>query len=235
MGRNLPRPAAPRQGEIALPEWLRARLLHVGPEVLVLDKPSGLPVSARSGESLESWLPALRMGKRRDPQPAHRLDTDTAGCLVLGRTAPMLARLNALFAGREVEKTYWAVLRGTLAGEGGLVDAPLRKVSSAARGWRMEAHPSGDPARTAWRVLGRGPGITFVELRPETGRTHQLRVHCVQLGAPILGDPLYGGGTGRLHLLARGIALPLDPPLRVTAPVPDHMREAIAACGGTDR
>ena len=240
MGRRLPAHAAPRQAIPAAPqgaattppEWLRARLLHVAPELLVLDKPAGLPVSARSGESLERWLPSLRMGKRRDPHPAHRLDADTAGCLVLGRTAPMLARLNALFAGRRVEKTYWAVLRGALRGDAGVVDAKLRKVSTRERGWLMELDEAGDPARTAWRVLGRGDGRTLVELRPETGRTHQLRVHCAHLGAPILGDAMYGGGPGALHLLAREIALPLDPELRVTAPVPAHMREAVSACGG---
>jgi RluA family pseudouridine synthase len=232
MRRRLPADAAPRQAEIAPPDWLRARLLHVGPEVLVLDKPAGLAVSARSGESLERWLPSLRMGRRRDPQPAHRLDADTAGCLVLGRTAPMLARLNALFAERRVEKLYWAVLRGTLREEAGVVDAPLRKISDKARGWRMVVDKEGDPARTAWRVLGRGDGLTWVEFRPETGRTHQLRVHAQALGAPILGDAPYGGGAGRLHLLARAITLPLDPDLRVTAPVPDHMRAAIVACGG---
>lgn len=232
MRRNLPSHAAPRQAEIAPPAWLKDRLLHLDAEVMVLDKPAGLPVSARSGTSLEQLLPALRLGKRRDPQPAHRLDADTAGCLVLGRTAPMLARLNALFAERRAGKTYWAVLRGGLPSDTGLVDAPLRKTSTAARGWRMEVHASGDPARTAWRVLGRAPGVTLVELRPETGRTHQLRVHCAHLGAPILGDAMYGGGAGQLHLLAREIALPLDPPLRVTAPVPDHMRAAVSACGG---
>jgi tRNA pseudouridine32 synthase / 23S rRNA pseudouridine746 synthase len=230
MPRRLHGHAAPRQAEPPIPGWLRDRLLHLGPEVMVLDKPPGLPVSARSGESLEAWLPALRMGKRRDPQPAHRLDADTSGCLVLGRTAPMLARLNALFAERRAEKTYWAILRGTPRGDHGLIDAALRKVSTAARGWRMEVHEAGDPARTTWRILGRAPGLTFVELRPETGRTHQLRVHCAHLGAPILGDAMYGGGPGTLHLLAREIALPLDPPLRVTAPVPEHMREVVAAC-----
>jgi len=238
MRRRLPSVDAPRQEPRAAerrdspapPEWLRARILHLGPEVLVLDKPGGLPVSARSGESLEAWLPALRLGKRRDPQPAHRLDADTAGCLVLGRTAPMLARLNALFAERRVEKTYWAVLRGALRDDAGLVEAPLRKTSTAARGWRMEVHPAGDPARTAWRVLGRAPGLVFVEFRPETGRTHQLRVHAAHLGAPILGDAMYGGGAGPLHLLAREIALPLDPQLRVTAPIPAAMQTAIARC-----
>lgn len=247
MRRRLPAAAAPRKGDSAAlhkegpaappraadpPDWLRGRLLHLGPEVIVLDKPAGLPVSARSGESLERWLPALRLGKRRDPQPAHRLDADTAGCLVLGRTAPMLARLHALFAERRVEKIYWAVLRGELPAGAGTVDAGLRKVSTKERGWRMEVHPAGDAARTAWRVLGRGGGLTLVELRPETGRTHQLRVHCAHLGAPILGDRMYGGGAGALHLLARAIALPIEPALRATAPVPAAMREAVARCGG---
>jgi RluA family pseudouridine synthase len=212
---------------------LRARLLHVGDGVLVLDKPAGLPVDARSGGDLTAWLPALRLGKRRDPQPAHRLDTDTAGCLVLGRTAPMLAQLNAWFSERRVGKVYWAVVRGVVRGEAGVIDQPIRKVSSAARGWRMEAHASGDAARTAWRVLGRGSASTWLELQPETGRTHQLRVHCAALGHPILGDSMYGGGAaGGLHLLARAVTLPLEPPLHVAAPVPAHMRDAIAACGG---
>jgi RluA family pseudouridine synthase len=209
---------------------LRARILHLDPEVMVLDKPQGLPVSARHGESLEAFLPSLRLGKRRDPQPAHRLDQDTAGCLVLGRTAPMLARINALFAERRVAKTYWAVVRGGPAGDSGVIDAPLLKVSSAAKGWRMVVDAKGDPARTGWRVLGRGEGITLLEMAPETGRTHQLRVHCAHLGCPILGDGMYGGGPGALHLLARAIELPLDPVLRVEAPVPDHMRAAVARC-----
>jgi RluA family pseudouridine synthase len=224
----------PRQAEIPIPGWLRARILHLDPEVMVLDKPAGLPVSARDGDSLERWLPALRLGKRRDPQPAHRLDADTAGCLVLGRTAPMLARINALFAARRVAKTYWAVVRGGPQGPSGVVEAPLRKISSAARGWRMQVHAAGDAARSPWRVLGRGPGMALLELTPESGRTHQLRVHCAELGCPILGDAMYGAGeAGGLQLLARAIALPLDPVLRVVAAVPEHMRAAVAACGVT--
>ncbi len=231
MAPRVPSQGGSRQAAIAPPDWLRARILHLGAEVMVLDKPSGLPVSARGGESLESFLPALRLGKRRDPQPAHRLDQDTAGCLVLGRTAPMLALINALFAERRVGKTYWAVVRGGPAGDSGLIDARLLKTSSAAKGWRMVVDAKGDPARTGWRVLGRGDGITLLEMTPETGRTHQLRVHCAHLGCPILGDAMYGGGAGQLHLLARAIVLPLEPDLRVEAPVPGHMRAAVAACG----
>ncbi len=240
-GRALPaaarRPPPPPPARLAAepPAAIAARILLRTDTVLVLDKPAGLPVHAgpRGGPSLEEWLPLLAFGKKRMPQPAHRLDTDTAGCLVLGRTKPALAELGALFAEGRAEKTYWAVLRG--AGppeESGRIDLPLRKVSSAAKGWRIEAHPEGQPAITLWRVLGRGPGLCWVALRPRTGRTHQLRVHCAALGFPILGDPFYGTpAPGGLHLLARGIRLPLDPPVAAEAPVPEAMRAAFAACG----
>lgn len=213
----------------------------------MLDKPAGLPVhpGPRGGASLMDVLPELAFGKKRFPQPAHRLDTDTAGCLVLGRTKPALALLGAMFAGGRVAKTYWAVVQGDPPGQGsmegsmgqsgtidsGAIDAPLLKRSTARDGWRMVVDLAGRPARTAWRVLGRSPGFAWLELQPRTGRTHQLRVHCAHLGCPILGDPRYGGAAGPMHLLARAIALPLEPPVTTTAPVPAHMRAALAACG----
>jgi tRNA pseudouridine32 synthase / 23S rRNA pseudouridine746 synthase len=225
-------------------EGAEARLLHRDGAVLVLDKPAGLPVhrGPRGGASVEDWLPALSFGKRRLPQPAHRLDADTAGCLVLGRTKPALAALGALFAAGAVEKVYWAVVRSGAppGGPEGEVAAPLLKRSTAREGWRMVVDPAaGQPAVTRWRVLGRGEGegLAWLELRPRTGRTHQLRVHCAHLGCPILGDARYGGGgdSRPLHLLARAIALPLEPsmgpPVSATAPVPLHMRAALAACG----
>jgi tRNA pseudouridine32 synthase / 23S rRNA pseudouridine746 synthase len=230
---------------VAVAAGPEARLLHRDEAVLILDKPAGLPVhrGPRGGASLEDWLPALAFGKRRLPQPAHRLDADTAGCLVLGRTRPALAALGALFAAGAVEKRYWAVVRGMPPQPEGEIAAPLRKHSTAREGWRMVVDPAGQPAITAWRLLGSGGGLAWLELRPRTGRTHQLRVHCAHLGCPILGDARYGGptcggpsdGGGALHLLARAIALPLapspGPPLTATAPVPPHMRAALAACG----
>jgi tRNA pseudouridine32 synthase / 23S rRNA pseudouridine746 synthase len=184
---------------------------------------------------VEDWLPALRLGKRRDPQPAHRLDADTAGCLVLGRTRPALARLGALFAAGRVRKTYWAVVRGAPPAQAGEVAAPLLKRSTAREGWRMTVDPAGQPAATAWRVLGMAADgrLAWLELAPRTGRTHQLRAHCAHLGCPILGDVRYGGGGDDrpLHLLARAVHLPLDPPVSATAPVPAHLRAALAACG----
>ncbi|RMI27039.1 RNA pseudouridine synthase [Pseudoroseomonas wenyumeiae] len=229
------RPPPPPRLPAEPPAEIAARILLRTDAVLVLDKPAGLPVHAgpRGGASLEDWLPQLAFGKKRMPQPAHRLDTDTAGCLVLGRTQPALAELGALFAAGRAEKTYWAVVQGTgPAGPQGRIDLPLRKTSTAARGWRIEPHPEGQPATTLWRVLGRAPGLCWLELRPRTGRTHQLRVHCAALGFPILGDPFYGTpAPGGLHLLARAIRLPLSPPVMAEAPVPAAMRPAFAACG----
>ncbi len=232
--RQVPPAAGGRARETALPQEIAARILHQDAALLVLDKPAGLPVhrGPRGGASIEDWLPALAQGKRRLPQPAHRLDTDTAGCLVLGRTKPALAMLGALFAEGRAAKTYWAVVRGAPSANSGRCEAPLLKHSTAAEGWRMQVDPKGQHALTGWRVLGRGEGMAWLELRPRTGRTHQLRVHCAHLGWPILGDARYGGGAEcPLHLLARAIALPLAPPLSVTAPVPRHMRTALLACG----
>jgi 23S rRNA-/tRNA-specific pseudouridylate synthase len=95
----------------------------------------------------------------------------------------------------------------------------------------MIADPAGQPAVTEWRLRGRTGETSWLELHPRTGRTHQVRAHCAALGCPILGDPVYGSGSGPLMLLARAITLPLDPPVSATAPVPAHMQAASRACG----
>ena len=209
------------------------KILFQSDTVLVIDKPAGLAVHRGprgGGGSLEDDLPALQMGKRHLPQPAHRLDQDTAGCLVLGRTKPAMAELGGFFARGEARKTYWAVLSGALRGESGKIDAALLKTSSAKAGWRMVVDAKGQAASTLWRVLGRGPQMTWVEFQPLTGRTHQLRAHAAHLGHPILGDARYGGGEGAMQLLARRIVLPGG--IDVTAPVPGHMLPAVRTCGG---
>lgn len=203
---------------------------------VVLDKPAGLPVHAgpRGGPSVEDWFPAL--SRRRDgPWLAHRLDADTSGCLVVALRRAALHEAQAAFAEGRVEKTYWAVARGSPPGVEGVVDVGLRRHSDR-YGWRMLAGPEGQHAVSAWRLLGQGGGMSWLEVRPRTGRTHQVRVHCAVLGCPVLGDEMYGGGAndgrpGRLHLLARAVDLPLVPPVAAVAPVPAHMAVALAACG----
>jgi tRNA pseudouridine32 synthase/23S rRNA pseudouridine746 synthase/23S rRNA pseudouridine1911/1915/1917 synthase len=204
--------------------------------MLVIDKPAGIPVHSgpSGGPHLEHWFPLLRFGLPRPPALAHRLDRDTSGCLVLGRHAKALRRLGALFAEGRIEKTYWAVVAGIPAKPNGTVDAPLKKQTRRI-GWRMEVADDGQRAVTDYRVLGTADDRAWLELRPHTGRTHQIRVHCALLGCPVIGDPIYGGPAGEpLHLHARAISVPLypaRPPVQVTAPVPPHLLAALMRLG----
>jgi tRNA pseudouridine32 synthase/23S rRNA pseudouridine746 synthase len=241
-----PPEGAAEQREISA-DALRPRLIHRDGMVLVIDKPAGLPVHAgpkaqgRRIPVLTDYLDELRFGLPRKPEAAHRLDKDTSGCLVLGRHPRAIALLNTLFKQGKVGKTYWAIVSGTPEDESGLIDLPIAKRDEA-RGWWMKVSEDGLPSRTHWHVLGRGryqgDPIVMLELRPETGRTHQLRVHCQAMGWPILGDPIYGTGDRfgppALCLHARELSLPLfpnKPPLVVTAPPPSHMHTPLRACG----
>jgi tRNA pseudouridine32 synthase/23S rRNA pseudouridine746 synthase/23S rRNA pseudouridine1911/1915/1917 synthase len=209
------------------------RVLYRDGLMLVIDKPAGIKVHATAGggAALDAAFDVLRFGLPRAPALAHRLDRDTSGCLVLGRHPKALRRLGRLFAEGRIDKTYWAVVEGAPSNEAGRVDAPLSN-----RGGVMHVDRAGQAAVTDYRVLGRSGGLAWLELRPLTGRMHQLRVHCASLGCPILGDARYGAKTGArpMHLHARAIAIPLypkRPAIAVTAPVPAPMRAALAACG----
>lgn len=225
------------------PLGLLARVLHRDANMLIIDKPAGLPVhkGPGGGENLADHLGALRFGLPRDPELAHRLDKDTAGCLVLGRHRRALDRLGQLFKTGGVSKTYWAVVEGGPETDEGIIDLPL-KPRDPKRGWWMKVDPAGQPALTRYRVLGRTGGEApraWLALEPVTGRTHQLRVHCQAAGFPILGDTIYGtaprwGGPG-LHLLARAVEVPFDPkkaPVRAEAPVPEAMRVGFGVFAG---
>jgi tRNA pseudouridine32 synthase/23S rRNA pseudouridine746 synthase len=217
---------------------LLPRVLYRDDDIIVLDKPTGIAVhkGPKGGPVLEDGFAALAFGRPDRPALAHRLDKDTSGCLVLGRHRAALAALGRLFASGAVTKTYWAVVRGGPPDDAGSIDAPLAKRDER-RGWSMTVDPRGQAAHTGWRVLGRGPGVAWLELTPATGRTHQLRVHTAHAGFPILGDPIYGRAPAngpRLHLHARAITLPPGgrrAAVTVTAPVPDHMRAALTVCG----
>lgn len=199
------------------------RVLYRDDMVLVIDKPPGLPVHAgpRGGATLDALLPWLAFGKGRPPGLAHRLDRDTSGCLVLGRTKPALARLGELFAKGAVTKTYLALVQDAPGLEDGRIDLPLAKRSEV-RGWWMEPSDQGQAAVTDIRVLARHDGVALVEAQPRTGRTHQIRVHLKALGAPLLGDRIYGEGqsAARLMLHARAIELPWLAGIHIKAQAP---------------
>ena len=216
------------------------RVLYRDGLVLVIDKPAGIPVHGGpgGGPNLEHWFPLLRFGLKRPPALAHRLDRDTSGCLVLGRHPKALRRLGRLFAEGLVEKVYWAVVSGVPRESEGRIEAALAKQPRGAVGWRMVVDRDGQRTVTDYRVLGAADGRAWLELRPRTGRTHQIRVHCAALGVPIVGDPAYGGPADHpLQLHARAITLPLypaKPPIAATAPVPPHMLRLLTATGYRD-
>lgn len=215
-------------------------LLYRDALMLVIDKPAGMAVhpGPGGGPNLTASLDALRFGLPRRPEVAHRLDKETSGCLVLGRHRQALIRLGKLFSGKAVEKVYWAVVEGGPEGDGGEIDLPLAPRSPDPTSWLMKVDAAGQPSLTHWRVLGRAEGLTWLELKPVTGRTHQLRVHCAAQGWPILGDGIYGSASGRggprLHLHARSVTIPLypkKPAITVEAPPPAHMLQRLQACG----
>ena len=185
------------------------------------------------GYSLDDRLGDFRLGFARRPVPVHRLDRDTSGCLLLARNPKALARFSAAFEARQVEKRYLGVVAGAVTGEGGTIELPLAKVSTRETGWRMVVARDGRSAVTHWTRLAEvqfeDRPITLVEFRPETGRTHQIRVHAAEaLGAALLGDAVYGTDTGArrtlLHASALSVTRQGKPPVAATAPMPADFR-----------
>ncbi|HEY9554205.1 RluA family pseudouridine synthase [Allosphingosinicella sp.] len=200
-------------------------VLFIDGEAIVIDKPAGLAVhpGSRTRESLEDYLKHFRFGFRREPLPVHRLDRDTSGCLLLARNPKAHKRFQRAFEEKKVTKSYVAVLDGVPEAVEGRVDLPLGKVSSAEEGWRMVHDPQGRPSISHWRVAEVREGRAVVVFTPETGRTHQLRVHAAEgIGISISGDPVYGAGKGPMLLHALSIRVEREgkPPVEATAPLP---------------
>ena len=196
-------------------------------EALVIDKPGGLPIERprAGGPSLENYLDDLRLGFQRDPVPVHRIDTDTSGCLLLARNPKALKRFARAFEERAVGKRYLGILARVPQDSEGTIELSLSKISSAEKGWRMIPAKKGKPSITHWRIIGESGGRALVEFKPETGRTHQIRVHAASgIGIPLLGDPVYGEGTGARRTMHHAAALEVpregNPPIVAEAPMP---------------
>ncbi len=243
-------PVPKPQAQIRLSPDERDRLLdsvlYRDDWILALNKPAGLAVQggSRQKRHLDAMLDALRFGAEERPRLVHRLDKDTSGVLLLARSRAAAQALTAAFRDQATEKTYWAAVAGVPRPERGRVDLPLGKIGGGGRERMSSRSPAELQALTLYALAGRWRDqASWLVLRPLTGRTHQLRVHCAAIGHPILGDGKYGGKAAfpaslplvkRLHLHAREIAL-LHPEqettLRITAPLPLHMEQTWTELG----
>jgi len=210
---------------------LEERVLFIDGEAIVIDKPAGLAVHPGSStrESLEDYLHHFRFGFQRLPLPVHRLDRDTSGCLLLARNPKAHKRFQRAFEEKKVLKTYLAILDGVPDQAEGTIDMPLGKVSSKEAGWRIVPDVKGKAAVTHWRRLAVKDGRAAVLFTPETGRTHQIRVHAASgIGIAIAGDPVYGDGRGPMLLHALSLKMERDgkPPVEATAPLPPTFHAA---------
>ncbi len=228
-----------REAALALP-LERARLLYADAELAAVDKPAGVPAQPTL-TSDRGTLPELVSALLGAPVTlVHRLDRETSGVTVFARTAAAAAALSEAFRAGGPEKTYLALCARPPAPADGRVDAPLGK--DPARAGLRRVDPGGDAAATRYRTLRAGPGAALVEASPETGRTHQIRVHLAHLGAPLLGDARYGGprrvgelAIPRVMLHARRLRLvhpATGAPLVLEAPVPEDFAAIEAALLG---
>ncbi len=219
--------------------------LYEDPAVFVFNKPSGLAVQGGSGVNrhVDDMLEALRNKKGEKPRLVHRLDRDTSGALVVARTRLAAMKLAEAFRGRDAKKTYWALVKGVPKKREDKISTWLLKEQTPLDGDRMRVAKHGeegaDHAISYYRVIDQaGQALSWLEMEPHTGRTHQLRVHAAHIGCPIIGDPKYfeadtnwdfpGGMQNRLHLHARRIRIPHPNGgiIDVTAPMPPHMRQS---------
>lgn len=223
--------------EIAL---VRSRVLFEDAQVLVLDKPAGLSsqggrIQAHTLDDL-MWAFARSNGKR--PELVHRLDRDTSGVILAGQTKPALGFLGKAIQGRRIKKTYLALVGGGAPEpRGGDIRLALRREEIGREAWMRpcpDDHPDAQASHSRYRTLAANDEAALVELSPETGRMHQLRVHLAAIGRPILGDVRYGGaltaGAGavpRLMLHASRLDFPHPEGDRkiIEAPVPADMVE----------
>ena len=228
------KPAAIADSDIA---ELRERVLFIDEDVIVLDKPPGLAVQGGTGitKSVDAMLGGLMFDKSQRPKLVHRLDKDTSGVLVLARSTSAAAKLTGACRAKTARKVYWAVVVGAPNPLSGRINLALAKLPGKQGEQMVPDEEKGKRAVTFYRTIEKaGRKASWLSLEPQTGRTHQLRVHMQALGTPILGDGKYGGaeaflqGPGlsrKMHLHARAIRIPHPGggEIEVIAPMPKHM------------
>ncbi len=214
--------------------FVRAMVIHEDEHILALAKPSGLSSQGGRGQvhTLDELLFAFAKSNGNRPRLVHRLDRDTSGVILTAKTKPAAAFLGKAMMGRRFEKTYQAIVApGAPEPRSGLIDAALRRDEQGREAFMRVCaadHPDAETARTRYRTLAAADGAALLELRPETGRMHQLRVHLASIGRPIAGDARYGGvlmlagqPVPRLMLHAAALAFPHPSGERMTLTVPE--------------
>ena len=213
------------QADVDLP------ILYEDDDVIVVNKPSGLLTHAKGGLSDESTVaeiirPKTSFATDTDrPGIVHRLDRDTSGLLIIAKNPESAAHLQRQFAERTAKKTYIAITDGKPKLNAAKIDLPIGRNPSAPSTFRID--PNGKPAQTTYHVLAENDAQSLVELKPTTGRTHQLRVHLVHLNAPILGDRVYGKSSDcrmMLHVQKLEITLPSGERKVFEAAIPDEFK-----------
>jgi RluA family pseudouridine synthase len=226
--------------------FVRGLVIYEDADILALNKPAGLSSQGGRGQvhTLVELLWAFaRPGKAR-PRLIHRLDRDTSGVILTARTKPAAGFLGKAMMGRRFSKTYRAIVTpGAPEPKGGVIDIPLRRDEQGREAFMRVCpadHPDAEAARSRYRTVADAPGAALLELDPETGRMHQLRVHLASIGRPIAGDARYGGAlvagghaVPRLMLHAQALKFPHPSggEKRIEAPTPDDMAGLIAALG----
>ncbi|HEX4199700.1 MAG TPA: RluA family pseudouridine synthase [Caulobacteraceae bacterium] len=215
--------------------FVRSLVVHEDEHILALAKPSGLSSQGGRGQvhTLDELLFAFAKSNGNRPRLVHRLDRDTSGVILAARTKPAAAFLGKAMMGRRFEKTYQAIVApGAPEPRSGLIDVPLRRDEQGREAFMRICepdHPDAETARSRYRTLAVGEGAALLELKPETGRMHQLRVHLASIGRPIAGDARYGGVlmlAGRpvkrlmLHAAALSFPHPAGERMSLTAPAP---------------
>ena len=225
--------------------FVRSLVIEEDAAILALNKPSGLSSQGGRGQhrTLDDLLVAFARSNGKRPDLIHRLDRDTSGVILAAKTKPAASFLGKAMMGRKFKKVYLALVAAAPEPKDGIIDAPLRRDEQGREAYMRVCapdHPDAEVANSRYRTLATGRGAALIELRPQTGRMHQLRVHLAHIGRPILGDVRYGGAltangaaVPRLMLHARALEFPHpDGGLKRIEAEPPEDFQAVASAAG---
>ncbi len=230
------KPQKPGKGDA---EAIRRMIVFEDDEIIALNKPFGLAVQGGTNtkQHLDGMLGALEKNGER-PRLVHRLDKDTGGLMIVAKTRQAAQRLGEAFKGHGIDKTYWALVAGAPRPHEGTIDLPIAKKMMRVKDGEEErvVLAEGEDAKKAvtdYQIMEEAGTVSFLAMRPVTGRTHQLRVHSAAMGCPIVGDGKYGGPEAKiegvspkLHLFCRSMSFPhpkTGRKMTLTAPLQGHM------------